>query len=90
LGYDGRPYTLGVLMLENGGDLLPGRLAHDQRITLDGTPAETVDAETKDLAAKLLARLKAGAAKKAAPAKVKPRPTPPTNRVRATPLRRRT
>jgi hypothetical protein len=38
--------------LENGNGLLPSRLAHDQRIALDGTPAETVDAEAKDLAAK--------------------------------------
>ena len=32
-------------------------LGHDQRITLDGTPAEPVDAEAKDLAAKQLAQL---------------------------------
>jgi hypothetical protein len=34
-------------------------LSHDQRIALDGAPAETVDAEAKDLAAKQLARLAA-------------------------------
>jgi hypothetical protein len=31
-------------------------LSHNQRIALDGTPVETVDAEAKDLAAKQLAR----------------------------------
>jgi sRNA-binding protein len=42
-------------------------LCHDQRIALDGAPAETVDPEAKDLAAKQLARLAARtAAKKAA------------------------
>jgi hypothetical protein len=34
-------------------------LCHDQRITLDGAPAEPVGAEAKDLAAKQLARLAA-------------------------------
>jgi len=56
-------------------------LAHDQRIALDGAPAETVDAEAKDLAAKQLARLAAReaakkAAKAAAPAVVKPKHAP--------------
>jgi sRNA-binding protein len=32
-------------------------LAHDQRITLDGTPVEAVDEGAKDLAAKQLMRL---------------------------------
>ena len=79
-------------------------LCHDQRIALDGSPAETVDAEAKDLAAKQLARLAARKAKKAAeaaaPAVVKPKsapaPTAPTktpeqlrDRVRAALLRRR-
>jgi sRNA-binding protein len=65
-------------------------LSHDQRIALDGTPAETVDAGAKDLAAKQLARLAArNAAKKAAaPSMAKPKPS--TDRVRATPLRRHT
>jgi sRNA-binding protein len=77
-------------------------LSHDQRIALDGTPAETVDADAKDLAAKRLATLAARkAAKKvgkpAAPAAVKPKPAPaaPTetpeqlrDRVRAALLRR--
>ena len=78
-------------------------LRHDQRVALDGSPAETIDAQAKDLAAKQLARLAAReAAKKAAkpmpPAMVKPKSTParPTetpeqlrNRVRAALLRRR-
>jgi sRNA-binding protein len=72
-------------------------LSHDQRIALDGAPAEGVDAEAKDLAAKQLAQLAARkAAKKAAegaaPAVVKPKPAPPTeqlrDRVRAALLRR--
>jgi sRNA-binding protein len=78
-------------------------LCHDQRIALDGAPAETVDAEAKDLATKQLAQLARKAAKKAAeaaaPAAVKPKrgpaPAPPTktpeqlrDRVRAGLLRR--
>jgi sRNA-binding protein len=77
-------------------------LSHDQRIALDGSLAETVDAEAKDLAAKQLAQLavrKAAkkVAKPAAPATVKPKlaPAPPTetpeqlrDRVRAALLRR--
>jgi sRNA-binding protein len=49
-------------------------LCYDQRIALDGSPAETVDAEAKDLANKQLARL--AARKAAAPAMVKPNPAP--------------
>jgi hypothetical protein len=66
-------------------------LSHDQRITLDGAPAETVDAGARDLAAAQLARLAArNTAKKAAVlATSKPKPAP-TDRVRARPLRRRT
>jgi sRNA-binding protein len=80
-------------------------LSHDQRIALDGSPAETVDAEAKDLAAKQLAKLAAReaakkVAKPAAPAAVKPKrapaPAPPIktpeqlrDRVRAALLRRR-
>jgi sRNA-binding protein len=78
-------------------------LSCDQRIGLDGTPAEPVDAEAKDLATKKLAQLALrGAAKKAAEAaaaalvKPKPAPTRPTetpeqlrDRVRASLLRRR-
>jgi hypothetical protein len=33
----------------------PSLLCHDQRITLDGAPAEPVGAEAKDMAAKQLA-----------------------------------
>jgi hypothetical protein len=36
-------------------------LCYDQRIALDGAPAEFVDAEAKDLAAKQLAKLPRGA-----------------------------
>jgi sRNA-binding protein len=46
----------------------------DDRIALDGSPAETVDAEAKDLATKQLAQLAARkAAKKAAEAAAPPR-----------------
>jgi len=95
------PYTLGVL---GGWKMAPvycrAVLSHDQRIALDGTPVETVDAEAKDLATKRLATLAARkAAKSAAPAVVKPKPAPepPTppkapeplrDRVRAALLRR--
>ena len=75
-------------------------LAHDQRITLDGEPAEPVDAEAKELATKQLAKLAARHAAKqtaAAKAKPKPKPAPATekstqlrDRVRAGLLRRRT
>jgi sRNA-binding protein len=41
-------------------------LSHDQRIALDGAPAESVDAEAKDLAAKQLAKLAARKAAKTA------------------------
>jgi hypothetical protein len=60
-------------------------LSHDQRIGLDGSPAELVDAEAKELATKQMAQLEARkAAKKAAEiasaavGKPKPRPTRPT------------
>ena len=78
--------------------------SNEQRIALDGSPAETVDAEAKDLATKQLAQLAARkaakkAAEAAAPAVVKPKPAPapapPTktpeqlrDRVRAALLRR--
>jgi sRNA-binding protein len=74
------PYTLGVL---GGWKMAPlycqAVLCHDQRIALDGSPAETVEAEAKDLAAKQLAKLAARkaakkAAEAAAPAVVKPKP----------------
>ena len=50
-------------------------LAHDQRIALDGAPAEAVDPGAKELAAKQLARIEArNAAKKKATAPAKPKP----------------
>jgi sRNA-binding protein len=78
-------------------------LSHDQRIGLDGSPAEMVDAEAKELATKQIAQLAARkAAKKAADAArvavmmPRPAPTRPTetpeqlrDRVRAGLLRRR-
>jgi sRNA-binding protein len=78
-------------------------LSHDRRIGLDGSPAETVDAEAKELATQQMAQLEARkAAKKAAEtaraAVVKPKPAPPRptetpeqlrDRVRAGLLRRR-
>jgi sRNA-binding protein len=98
------PYTLGVLgRWKMAAVYCQAVLCHDQRIALDGAPAETVDAEAKDLAGKQLAKLAARKAKKAAeaavPAVVKPKhapaPAPPTktpeqlrDRVRAALLRR--
>jgi sRNA-binding protein len=65
-----RPYTLGVLgRWKMASVYCQAVLCHDQRITLDGAPAEPVGAEARDLAAKQLARLAAQqAAKKAAKA----------------------
>jgi sRNA-binding protein len=98
------PYTLGVLTRwKMAAVYCQAVLSHEQRIGLDGSPAEMVDAEAKDLATKQMAQLEARkAAKKAAEAAraamVKPKPTPrrPTetseqlrNRVRAGLLRRR-
>jgi sRNA-binding protein len=96
------PYTLGVLgRWKMAAVYCQAVLSHDQRIALDGAPAEPVDAEAKGLAAKQLAKLAAHkaakkVAKPAAPAvKPKPAPAPPTetpeqlrNRVRAALLRR--
>jgi sRNA-binding protein len=75
------PYTLGVL---GSWKMAPvycrAVLCHDQRVALDGTPAETVDAEAKDLATKRLAHLAARktakTAKAAALAVVEPKPAP--------------
>jgi sRNA-binding protein len=76
------PYTLGVL---TGWKMAPvycqAIISCDQRIALDGAPAEAVDAEAKDLAAKQLAKLAARKAEKkaantAAPAVAKPPPAP--------------
>jgi sRNA-binding protein len=74
-------------------------LCYDQRVALDGSPAEAIDAEAKELATKQLARLAAReAAKKSVKAAVvepKPNPLRPTvtpdqlrGRVRASLLRR--
>jgi sRNA-binding protein len=100
------PYTLGVLSRWKMAPLYcQAVLCHQQRIALDGSPAEMVDAKAKDLATKHLARCAASTtAKKAtkAPAAVKsksasapslatPRETPEHLRdlVRASLLRRR-
>jgi sRNA-binding protein len=68
----------------------------DHRITLAGTPAEPVDAEAKDLAAKQLTKLAARKAAKKAAETAKPASPPPPespkllrNQVRAGLLRRR-
>jgi sRNA-binding protein len=97
------PYTLGVLVgWKMARAYCEAVLRHDQRVALDGSPAETIDAEAKDLATKQLARLAAletakKATKPAAPAVVEPKPDPvPTAtpeqlraRVRTSLLRRR-
>jgi sRNA-binding protein len=91
------PYTLGVLTpWKMAAVYCEAVLAHDRRIALDGTPAEPVAAEAKELAAKQLARISArkAAKKAAAPAKTKPAaptetPVPLRDRVRAGLLRRR-
>jgi sRNA-binding protein len=97
------PYTLGLLRSWKMEPVYcQAVLCYDQRIALDGAPAEAVDAKAKDLAAKRLAELAAHkaakkAAKTAAPAAVKPKaaPTAPAGtpeqlraRVRASLLRR--
>ena len=77
------PYTTGVLNYwKMGAVYCQAALAHDRRITLDGAPAEPVDTEAKDLAAKQLARIEArNATKKKATAPAEPKPTlPPTRR----------
>jgi sRNA-binding protein len=87
------PYTLGVLGRGKMAVVYcQAVLSHDQRIALDGTPAETVDAEAKDLAARQLAKLAArkatkNAVKIAAPGMVKPKPpsAPPTDTPPGTP-----
>jgi sRNA-binding protein len=87
------PYTLGVL---HNWKMAPvycqAVLCHEQRIALDGAPAEAVDAEAKDLATKRLAQLSARkAAKKeaktAAPAPPADTPEQLRARVRASLLR---
>jgi sRNA-binding protein len=71
------PYTLGVLSRWKMAPLYcQAVLSHDQRIALDGSPAEMVEPKAKDLATKHLARRAASttakkAAKSAAPTAVK-------------------
>jgi sRNA-binding protein len=99
------PYTLGVLSRWKMAPVYCNAiLCYNQRIALDGSPAEMVDAKAKDLATKHLARLAAGtAAKKATktavqavasapPTDTQPPGTPKQlrDRVRASLLRRRT
>jgi sRNA-binding protein len=79
------PYTLGVLgRWKMAAVYCQAVLSYDQRIALDGSPAETVDAEAKDLATKQLAQLAAHkaakkAAEAAAPAVAKQKPAPTAN-----------
>jgi sRNA-binding protein len=74
------PYTLGVLSRWKMAPLYcQAVLNHHQRIALDGSPAEMVEAKARDLATKHLARRAAGttakkAAKSAAPTVVKSKP----------------
>jgi sRNA-binding protein len=87
------PYTLGVLtpwkMAPVYSDAV---LCHDQRITLDGAPAEAIDAQAKDLATKRLAQLAARKATKKTPITAAPaplaKPEQLRDRVRASLLRR--
>lgn len=98
------PYTLGVLARWKMTPVYcRAVLCYEQRITLDGMPAEPIDAEARDLATKQLARLAAQKAAKeakasrdaappapAAPA-IKPLPATPEqlrNHVRGALLRR--
>jgi sRNA-binding protein len=85
------PYTIGVLTYWKMAPVYcQAVLAHDQRVTLDGGPAEPVDAEAKELATKQLAKLAARkAAKQTAAAKAKPKPKPATTTERSTQLRDR-
>jgi sRNA-binding protein len=76
------PYTLGLLRSwKMAPDYCEAVLCYDRRIALDGAPAEAVEADAKDLAAKRLAELATRkatkkAAKTAAPAVVKPKAAP--------------
>jgi sRNA-binding protein len=98
------PYTLGVLTRwKMSAVYCQAVLSYDQRIGLDGSPAEMVNAEAKELATRQMAQLearkaakKAAETAKAAVVKPKPAPTRPTetpeqlrDRVRAGLLRRR-
>jgi sRNA-binding protein len=89
-----RPYTFGVLRhWKMTTAYCQAILRHDQRIALDGAPAEPVGAEAKDLAANQLARLAARqaakkpaitapAAAKTTPALAPPIETPPKTAAR--------
>ena len=60
-----------------------GVLCYDQRVALDGSPAEMIDAKAKDLATRQLAQIAARKAAKAAPpgvVKSKPASEPPTKK----------
>jgi sRNA-binding protein len=75
------PYTLGVLSIWKMAPVYCQAVLRYDRITLDGAPAEVVEAKARDLAAKRLAKLAAGkAAKEAAetvkPGTVEPKPAP--------------
>ena len=71
------PYTLGVLgRWKMAPAYCRAVLSYDQRIALDGTSAEPVDAEAKELAAKQLAKLEARHAAKKAAASTKAKPQP--------------
>jgi sRNA-binding protein len=97
------PYALGVLKTWKKAPVYSEAvLCYDQRISLDGAPAEAVDTKAKDLAAKRLAELTARktakhVAKTPASEAAKPKlaPAPPAEtaeqlraRVRASLLRR--
>jgi sRNA-binding protein len=74
-------YTLGVLRpWKMAPFYCRAVLSHDQRITLDGEPAETVDAAAKELAAKVLAKKVAVPAKPPAMPPAKPKPARPAAR----------
>jgi sRNA-binding protein len=67
------PYTLGVLSRWKMAPVYcRAVLTHDQRITLDGSPAEIVEAKAKNLATAHLARRAAGTAAKKAVKSVAP------------------
>jgi hypothetical protein len=76
------PCTLGVLgRWKMAPVYCQAVLSYDQCIALDGSPAETVGADAKELATKQLAEFAARKAEKkaaegAAPAVVKPKPAP--------------
>jgi sRNA-binding protein len=80
-------YTRGVLFVWKMSPVYcRAVLSHDQRIALDGTLAELVDAEAKAKATQRLAQIAAKAAKKAAAPPAAPAPL--RDRVRASLLRR--